>query len=50
MSAIIQTEEIATIHRSAGLDVLIQALWFVFIGWWLGSLSIAVPGFSTSRL
>lgn len=45
MSTIIQTEEIATIQRSAGPGCLIQALWFVFIGWWLGALSIAAAWF-----
>lgn len=40
-----QTEQITTIQRSAAPGCLIQALWFVFIGWWLGALSIAAAWF-----
>jgi len=40
-----QPEQITTIQRSAAPGCLIQALWFVFIGWWLGALSIAAAWF-----
>ena len=29
------------VQTSTGPGCLIQALWFIFIGWWLGALSIA---------
>ena len=35
-----QSEPYTTIQRASGPGCLIQALWFVFIGWWLGALSI----------
>ena len=38
-------ENLHTIEKSYGPGCLIQVLWFVFIGWWLGALSIAVAWF-----
>ena len=40
-----QPEKITTIQKSVGPGCLIQALWFIFIGWWLGALSIAFAWF-----
>jgi len=40
-----QSEKITTVQKAAGPGCLIQALWFIFIGWWLGALSIAVAWF-----
>jgi uncharacterized membrane protein YccF (DUF307 family) len=40
-----QTQKITTIQEAAGPGCLIQALWFVFIGWWLGAFSIAAAWF-----
>lgn len=35
-----QSQSHTTIQRAAGPGCLIQALWFIFIGWWLGVLCI----------
>jgi uncharacterized membrane protein YccF (DUF307 family) len=35
-----QTEKNTSIQVSSNPGCLIQALWFIFIGWWLGALSI----------
>jgi len=40
-----QPEKITTIQKSVGPGCLIQALWFIFIGWWLGALTIAFAWF-----
>ena len=40
-----QSEQITTIQKSASPGCLIQALWFVFVGWWLGALSITAAWF-----
>ncbi len=34
-----------TIQRESGPGCLIQALWFIFIGWWLGVIAIAIAWF-----
>lgn len=34
-----------TIQRESGPGCLIQALWFIFIGWWLGAIAIAIAWF-----
>jgi uncharacterized membrane protein YccF (DUF307 family) len=45
MSIEIPTQTSTTIQRESGPGCLIQALWFIFIGWWLGAISIAVAWF-----
>ena len=40
-----QSGQITRIQKSAAPGCLIQALWFIFIGWWLGALSIAAAWF-----
>jgi uncharacterized membrane protein YccF (DUF307 family) len=40
MSTNIDAEKIATIQTASGPGGLVQVLWFFFIGWWLGALTI----------
>lgn len=39
------TQPSTTIRREASPGCLIQALWFIFIGWWLGAFAIVVAWF-----
>lgn len=34
-----------TFTRAGGPGCLIQAIWFIFVGWWLGGLTIALAWF-----
>lgn len=45
MSTEISPQIATKIQRQAGPGCLIQALWFIFIGWWLGGITIAVAWF-----
>jgi uncharacterized membrane protein YccF (DUF307 family) len=45
MSIEIQSQPTKTIQREYGPGCLIQALWFIFIGWWLGALALAFAWF-----
>lgn len=40
-----QSGKITSIQKAAGPGCLIQGLWFVFFGWWLGVFSIAAAWF-----
>lgn len=40
-----QSGKISSVQSAAGPGCLIQALWFVFFGWWLGVFSIAAAWF-----
>lgn len=40
MSTNIDAERITTIQTAPGPGCLVQVLWFFFIGWWLGALTI----------
>ena len=45
MSIETPTQTSTTIQRESGPGCLIQALWFIFIGWWLGAIAIAIAWF-----
>jgi len=45
MSIEVPTQTSTTIQRESGPGCLIQALWFIFIGWWLGAIAIAIAWF-----
>jgi len=45
MSIETPTQSSTTIQRESGPGCLIQALWFIFIGWWLGAIAIAIAWF-----
>lgn len=45
MSIETPTQSSTTIQRESGPGCLIQALWFIFIGWWLGVIAIAIAWF-----
>ena len=45
MSIETPTQSSTTIQRDSGPGCLIQALWFIFIGWWLGAIAIAIAWF-----
>ena len=45
MSIETPTQTSTTIQREFGPGCLIQALWFIFIGWWLGAIAIAIAWF-----
>ncbi len=42
MSIDTQTGSATIIQRELGPGCLIQALWFVFIGWWLGAFAMVI--------
>ena len=45
MSIETPTQSSTTIQRESGPGCIIQALWFIFIGWWLGAIALAIAWF-----
>jgi uncharacterized membrane protein YccF (DUF307 family) len=35
-------EQVFTFQRERGPGCILQAIWFIFVGWWLGAISIAI--------
>lgn len=42
MSIDTQTGSSTIVQREAGPGCLIQALWFIFVGWWLGAFAMVI--------
>ncbi len=45
MSTQTSSQPSIAINRDTGPGCLIQALWFIFVGWWLGALAIVLAWF-----
>lgn len=44
------TGQTVIVSRTGGPGCLVQALWFIFVGWWLGAIAIALAWISNVTL
>ena len=43
------THKVVIVQRDSGPNLLVRAVWFLFIGWWLSAAAIGVAYFAVSR-